>query len=201
MFHSIMNPLRNRLSALRKGEEGTLSVEAVLILPMLLWAFLATFTFFDVYRAKSLSLKANYAISDLLSRESIPVDMAYLDGLKSIYAYLAKDGDQAWVRVSVIWCKEDCEDQSNRELKLDWSEATGSVVNLSEAEIQASFNDVIPVIASGEHLIMVETMSKYSPPFSTSLTGIGERDLYDLVTTRPRFAGQLCWESPTCSSN
>ncbi len=191
--------LRTRLSAFRKGEDGSITVEAVLILPLLLWAFLATFTYFDIYRAKSLALKANYAISDLLSREEIEVNMAYLNGLEKVYAYLTRGGEQAWVRVSVVWCNANCTDQDSRELQLDWSKATDSVASLSGTQIQGVYNDVIPLMALGERVIMVETQSKYTPPFSVALTGIHEQDLNDLIITRPRFSGQLCWQGATCS--
>ncbi len=194
-FHS----LRSRLSAFQTDEEGSVTVEAVLILPLLLWAFLATYTYFDIYRAKGLALKANYAISDLLSREEIEVNMAYLNGLEKVYAYLTRGGDQAWVRVSVIWCNANCADQDNRELQLDWSRATDSVANLATTQIKSEYNDVIPLMALGERVIMVETQSKYTPPFSAALTGIQEQELNDLIMTRPRFAGQLCWKGATCA--
>ena len=59
---------------------------------------------------------------------------------------------------------------------------------------------IIPWIASGERVIIVETAIEYEPPFSQNLTGIGERNFIDIVMTRPRFAPQLCWDGVDCGA-
>ena len=200
-MRNLTQPIRTRLTAFWREDEGSLSVEAVMILPLLLWAFLATFTFFDVYRSKNLALKANYAVSDLLSREIQPIDMNYLLGIEDVYAYLTQGGDPAWVRVTVVYCTEDCDSQTDRVLKRDWSKATDGVSTHTNTIIQDSYGDVIPMIAEGERVIMVETMAGYEPPFSVYLTGIEARDMNDIVMTRPRFAPQLCWQGQSNCEN
>ncbi len=186
-----LTPIRTKAQAFWRGEDGSMTVEAVMILPLLLWAFLATFTYFDVYRAKNLALKANYAISDLLSRET-QVDMNYLLGIEDVYAYLTEGGDPAWVRVTVLRCSDDCDSENNRTLVRDWSKATDGLEEITNEDLQGVYDDVIPVLAEGDRVIMVETMASYEPPFSVYLTGIEARDMRDIVMTRPRFAAQLC---------
>jgi len=193
--------LRNRLRGFHRDDAASLSVEAVLIVPLLLWAFLATFTFFDVYRSKNLALKGNYAISDLLSREVVPINMEYLLGIEDVYTYLTQGGDPAWVRVTVVKCSEDCHDPNSRVLKRDWSYATDGLASHSNTDIARDYADIIPLLALGERVIMVETKSSYDPPFSVYLTGIEARDMIDVVMTRPRFAAQLCWEGQGCNPN
>lgn len=183
---------RGRLGRFRSEEDASLSVEAVLVIPILLWAFLATYTFFDVYRAKALALKANYAISDLLSRENNDIDMNYLLGAEKVFKYLTQADDTSWVRVTTVYCNDDCADP-NRELKRDWSKATDGLSTFSDQDIMDHLEPIIPLIASGERVIIVETGVHYTPPFSANLTGIGERDFVDIVMTRPRFSGWLCW--------
>jgi len=175
-----------------RDDTASLSVEAVLILPILLWAFLATFTFFDIYRAKNLSLKANYAVSDLLSRETNAVNTSYLLGLEKVFQYLTQGGDPAWIRVTVVHCSQDCA-TVDRQLVVDWSHATDQKPQHTSLDVKNHYDRIIPVIASGERLIMVETSTNYSPPFSQSLTGITARQMTDIVMTRPRFAPQLLW--------
>jgi hypothetical protein len=196
----LLTPIHKRIRAFWRGEDGSMTVEAVLILPLLLWAFLATFTFFDVYRARNLALKANYAISDLLSREA-EIDMNYLLGIEDVYTYLTQGGDPAWVRVTVVRCSEQCTSEASRTLKTGWSKATDGLATLTDATIQADYNEVIPLLAEGEWVIMVETMAGYEPPFSVYLTGIEGRDMSDLVMTRPRFTSQLCWDTETSCDN
>jgi len=188
-----------RLAAFRRDEDASLSVEAVLVLPLLLWAFLATYTFFDVYRAKNLALKANYAISDLLSRETNPIDMSYLLGSEKVFKYLTQATDESWLRVTVVYCNDDC-DQSNRELRQDWSRATDGLPTYEDEDVMSALEPIIPWIASGERVIIVETGVEYEPPFSQNLTGIGARDFVDIVMTRPRFAFQLCWDGVNCGT-
>lgn len=183
-----------RFIRFRRDEDASLSVEAVLVIPILLWAFLATFTFFDVYRAKNLSLKANYAISDLLSRETNPLNNAYLLGAEKVFKYLTQSGSDSWLRVTVVTCDADCT-TANRELSADWSKATDSLPTFNDADVMTHLEPIIPWLGFGERVIIVETGMAYDPPFSQNLTGVGSRNFVDIVMTRPRFAGWLCWEN------
>ncbi len=188
-----------RLDRFRRDEGASLSVEAVLVLPLLLWAFLATYTFFDIYRAKNLSLKANYAISDLLSRETTPLDMTYLQGAEAVFRYLTNSNTDSWLRVTVVYCEDDCADP-NRDLRRDWSRATDSMPTFTDDDVMTHLEPIIPWIASGERVIIVETGIEYEPPFSQNLTGVGARNFIDIVMTRPRFAAQLCWDGVNCGT-
>jgi len=197
-FTTFVRAAGGRLDRFRREEDASQSVEAVLVIPLLLWAFLASYTFFDVYRAKSLALKANYAISDLISRETEPMDMDYLLGAESVYEYLTQASPDPWVRVTVVYCDEDC-GESFRSLRVDWSKATDSLPTFSDADVMSNLDPIIPWLAEDERVIIVETSVDYEPPFSQNLTGIGERTFIDIVMTRPRFAGRVCWEGePPC---
>lgn len=184
-----------------RDERASLSVEAVLITPMLLWAFLATYTFFDVYRHKNLSLKANYAVSDLLSRENRTINMNYLDGTLSLFRYLTHSDNTSWLRVTVVDCVEDCTDTgTGRKLSVIWSKATGGNTVFTNADVTDKLGAYVPLIASGERAIVVETSMHYDAPFSAALTGIGDRTFNDFVVTRPRFGPQLCFEGIGCGA-
>jgi hypothetical protein len=190
---------RPALGRFRAGEDASLSVEAVIVMPFLLWAFLATFSFFDVYRVKNLALKANYAISDVLSRETNVIDMDYLLGAESLYEYLTQAGDGAWLRVTVVQCTHDCAEPT-RTLVRDWSRATDNLATFSDEDIMEHFEPIIPWIAQGERVIIVETSMVYQPAFSRAIAGIDRRTFTDIVMTRPRFAPQLCFEGIGCGS-
>jgi hypothetical protein len=187
----------------RRDDNASLSVEAVLITPLLLWGFLATYTYFDVYRVKNIALKSNYAVSDLLSRETSAIDMNYIDGARNLYRYLTGANGDAWLRISVLRCTEDCAvspsaTSSGRTLVVDWSRGTGDAQALSDEDVMTNYDDIIPVLAFGDQLIMVETSMDYEPIFSSDLTGIGEQTFTDIVLTRPRFASQFCFEGTLC---
>lgn len=178
--------------AFLRDDGASVSIETVLIVPVLAWAFVATFAFFDVYRAKGQSLKASYAISDLLSRETEGVNAEYIDGIGEIFEYLTPFDSSAWVRVTVLRCQRRC-DGSNRKLKRDWSYATDGASLVTNSDLAGDYDAVIPYLAQGERLIMVETRGHYDPPFPALLPGIVAQDIDELVLTRPRFAPQLAW--------
>lgn len=195
----IARPLGAALLRFGRDDRASLSVEAVLVLPILLWGFLATYSFFDVYRAKNVALKANYAISDVLSRETNTIDMNYINGAEKLYAYLTKSRDSAWIRVTVVHCTDKC-GEADRVLERDWSRATDNLPTFSSEDIMQHMEPIIPVMAEGERVIIVETSMRYTPTFSEALTGVGARTFTDIVMTRPRFAPQLCFEGVGCGA-
>lgn len=181
------------LRGLVKEERGSLSVEAALIFPLLVWGIVAMFTFFQAYKAQNAAYRANYTISDILSRETGIVDAAYLRGLHNVYQYMTFAKTQGtWIRVSVIQCKVRC-DKPTRDLDLVWSFGTNGARSLDDADF-AHWEPLVPWLPKGDGLILVETSSKYTPMFQRFLTSFLERDLVSHSVTRPRFVSQLVWE-------
>ena len=179
--------LIRRLRKFRNDDRGTVAIEAVIALPILFWAFLTSFVFFDAYRQSSINLKAAYMVGDMLSRETNAVDNDYLDGMKSLFDYLTKASTESRLRITVLqW---DAEDQ---EYTRDWSKTKGAGISeLSNADLQ-SMHTKLPVMSDNERLILVETWAQYTPPFKI---GLAERDMYNFVFTSPRFAPLLRWQS------
>lgn len=186
-----------------RDESASMSAEAAIIAPLLFWAFLATYTYFDVYRVKNVALKSNYAVSDLLSRETNVIDMTYINGARNLFRYLTQTNSESWIRVSVVTCVDGCavkggDNTGPRTLAADWSKATDGIPTFSDADINEHFDPIIPLIAAEERVIIVETTMEYEPPFSSSLTGITHQVFSDIVITRPRFAPKLCFEGIDC---
>jgi hypothetical protein len=164
---------------------GSVAVEAVLVLPFLFWAFLATFVYFDAFRQSAVNQKAAYTIGDMLSRETAAVNDTYVNSLQSLFEFLTKRNSEPSLRVSVaMWDEED-----NR-YRLDWSEGRGNRGALTEDEVNA-MRDRLPNLPDNERIILVETWSTYKPAFNV---GLKQDELYNLVFTSPRFAPQLVWE-------
>jgi Flp pilus assembly protein TadG len=57
-----------------KSENGSYSVEAVIIFPILLWALGATFVFWDVYKLRNNAAAGTYTVADLVSRQTDAID-------------------------------------------------------------------------------------------------------------------------------
>lgn len=172
------------------NDSGSISVEAVIILPLLIWAFVATYVYFDAFETKNVSHRAAYTLSDLLSRQQEEIDMDFLDGLHSMYDTMVTSSEPTWIRVTVVtW------DSASENFRVEWSHGTGEVEGWTTASLDA-VQEFIPAMSSGDTNIIVETSMTYSPPFNV---GIGDQIHRSFVVTSPRFTPQLCWVD-SCSS-
>ncbi len=195
-----MMPISTQMRRFLRDNKASLSVEAVLVLPLLLWAFIALFSFFDVYYARNVAVKANYAVADLLSRETNPIDTSYLNGVEDVYQYLTQSDESSWIRITAVKCRRNCSNPETRELKRDWSRATDGMAQLTNSVVDTNYRDIVPIIPRGERVIMLETEIHYDPPFNTVYSGVSHRDMRDITMTRPRFGPQLCWVGRRCGN-
>jgi Flp pilus assembly protein TadG len=180
-------PFSAVLRRFARSEEGSISVEAMLIFPILLWCYLATFVFFDAFRSQSTNLKAAYTIGDTLSRETGYVTPAYLDSLSSLQKFLV-DEDNGIARLRVTVYRYQASDNTYR---VRWSRTRGGGLQMTDA-VLASMRTRLPVMPDTEIAILVETWVGYHPSYSV---GLHDFTFDDFVVTRPRFAGQLCVNS------
>ena len=104
------------LSRYLTREHGTMSLEAVIVFPMLLWAFGATFLFYDVFHFQTQAQSASYTIADVLSREENPVDDSYLKGLQKMQNYLLQGRYASRLRVTTLYW-----DDTKKQFTVIWS--------------------------------------------------------------------------------
>lgn len=182
----IVNRMKRQFRRFAKDTRGTVAIEAVIALPILFWAFLASFVYFDAYRQNSINIKAAYMVGDMLSRETNAINSDYLDGMKGLFDYLTNAATDTKIRVTVLqW-----DDEDEAYLR-DWSKTRGDIPPLTNGDL-ASMGSKLPVMSDNERLILVETWAHYTPPFTV---GLAERDMYNFVFTSPRFAPLLPWSS------
>ena len=176
----------DRLRNFGRREDGSIAVEAMIVLPGMFWAFLVCFSIFDTFRMYNINQKAAYTIGDSISRETVPLDQDYLDGARQMFEYLAASTGQVALRVSAMrWI----EDEDSFEAL--WSKTSGGRYPLTDTQI-ATMNDRLPVMPNHEVVMLVETWTEYDPPFAV---GIEQQEIRNFVFTRPRFAPRVCWES------
>jgi hypothetical protein len=178
--------LRDPLLRFARDDRGSMAVEAMLILPILVWAYLGTFVFFDGYRAQSINTKTAYTIGDILSRETNWVTPAYLDSLFALQQVLTQSDQPRRMRITVInW------NPSTSRYQVVWSRVRGTgIPQLVTADL-VNFTPFLPVMPAGEVAILTETWVGYRPAAAV----IDPFTFRDFVVTRPRFAGQLCWNN------
>ncbi|SFK52722.1 TadE/TadG family type IV pilus assembly protein [Shimia haliotis] len=181
-----LNKLFSTVKKFRDDTRGVVAVEAVIMMPILFWAFMAMAVFFDMYRARSTTEKAAFTISDILSRETAAVDMDYLNSTHDLYDSMSSLDSVGELRVSVV-----AMDPDDNSYFLDWSHMTGLQDHgLTDADLIA-LEDHLPILVEGERLIVVETFGDYTPPIDV---GVGTISMGTFVFTRPRFAPQLAWD-------
>jgi len=186
--------IKSKIQKFRDDADGTIMVESVLVLPVLFWAATATYTFFDVYKVENTTYRANFTISDMLSRETQEIDSDYTAGLYKVFRFMTgATTDNSWIRISVLNCTSSCGSEDDRVLEFLWSHGENGAVNLAEENL-VSMKSMIPLFSKGDQLIFVETFTDYTPPFAESLTHFAGRDIRTNVATRPRFAPQLVWK-------
>jgi hypothetical protein len=183
--------LRARLRALARAgflrrEDGAVAIEAMIILPMLFWTYLSIFSIFDAFQTYSINQKAAYTIGDAISRETVPLNNAYLSGVHDLFEYMSRSKDQSAMRVTSIYF-----DAANNRYRRVWSQTRGWVTPLTSGDVR-NWHDRLPKMLDNEHVVLLETWSNYTPPFAT---GLEKREIRNFVFTRPRYATRVCWET------
>lgn len=179
--------LLKEVSHYRRNESGTISIETAIILPVLLLALMTSYSIFHGYRQHSLSQKAGYTIGDMISRETNPLDQAYLMGAQRLLEFLTlSELQDTAIRVSSVKY-----DETNNSYTKNWSEAIGLNKAPLSARNVADLGGRLPIMKDKEHIMIVETWIDYDPPFDT---GLARHDVVNFVFTRPRYAPQICWE-------
>lgn len=179
------------LRRFQRSERGQLSVETVMIVPLLLFAYAGLFTFFDGFRTVNLNTRASYTIADMLSRETNAINDDYIAGLNDILQLLTSSDYETILRVTVVTYNA-----NDEELELVWSAVDGGsgqhIKPITDGSL-SSIEDKIPVMAHGDINIVVQTWSGFVPMMAW--TGVEAQYFEHTVVTRPRFAPQLIWES------
>ncbi|WP_428928463.1 TadE/TadG family type IV pilus assembly protein [Marinibacterium sp. SX1] len=163
---------------------GSVSVEFLIMMPLLFWAYMAAYVFFDGYRTSTTNLKAAYTVSDMLSRETQVVDDEYIDTMVELVKFLTQPDNEVDMRITLVYWSED----DNR-YYVDWSEDRGFGTIITNGSI-AEFEDKLPVLYDGDRVILMETRGYYDPDFNI---GWKTQELYNAVVTRPRFAPQIVY--------
>ncbi|KAA9010258.1 TadE/TadG family type IV pilus assembly protein [Histidinibacterium aquaticum] len=179
---------RHILRALRRDERGSISVESVIVFPLLIWAYIATYVYFDAFRVVSLNDKSAFAIGDLLSRQTSLVTGPYLDSMLRVHELMTQDPEDVRLRLSsVLW------DADAGAYEVVWSTTRGGGTALQDADLASggALDGRMPIMSDRERVIVVEAWRPFTPPFEVGLDPI---DFYSFNTISPRYASRLCYD-------
>lgn len=174
----------DRIRSFTRDEHGTATTEAIIIFPLLFWSMVTMSVYFDGFRARSTNLKAAYTISDMISRENPFVGPNYINGLNTVYDFLAASHNPTWIRATLVqFDTEDPDNDDDGRYILKWSYGTNSKPKLTYGTLD-QVESKIPVIAHGDSLILMETHMEYE---AWAHVGIDSFAQDNFIATRPRF--------------
>jgi len=173
-----------RIRRFRDDDAAIISAETVIVTPLLIWVFLAMFVYWDAFRAQNTAIKGSYAIADMISRESAPINNAYITGMHNVFRYVNNTSEDTWVRVTSIRYV-----QSNDTFQVLWSRTSnaGRAPQHTAGTLNA-LRPRLPRPANTRTLIVVETWRRFTPAFQV---GLDRRTFYNLEVTWPRFLEPL----------
>lgn len=184
-----MRAIMNRIRAFGREERGSIVLETVIMLPLLIWALLAMVVYWDAFRTVNRLDKATYALADTLSRQQAPIAIATVERWDDFVAYMMNNQHTAQVRVtSYRWVP------ANNRFEVLWSRSPG---NLRPQLTTASLQPVatrLPMMAGSQYGILTETWVAYEPPLAVPFMGavqIQNMTMEKFTPTPTRFS-PLC---------
>lgn len=168
-----------------KEETGSFAIEFVVMLPLLIFAWLFVVDAFYGFRINTVNQKAAYTLSDMISRETTPINSAYLDGSLELFTFLT----DTRVRDRGIRFTAVKFDADSNDFELEWSQSRGSLSPASDGEV-AGWVSRLPTMPDNEIIMVVETYQHFIPTFDI---GFNERDIHNFVFVRPRYAPQVLY--------
>lgn len=163
-----------------KNEDGIMTVEAIIMFPLLFWAIWASYNFFEGYRQSARSLKATYALADIVSRERYEITSTYINNLYQIMNVMV--GRSSYMNMRISFVRFDEADDAHYVL---WSCARGNVASaLTNADLSLS-RDLLPVMPDNGKMILVETAHVHQRPYKF-FWGSDHIIMENFVFTHPR---------------
>ncbi len=200
-----MHTLKRRLVTFLRDEDGLVLVEGLIMLPILIWALVAIFVYWDVFRTINITQKATYSIADLLSRQRDTIPTNFANGLQEVIEFLTPGGHPVKMRITSFECNAPtgakvC-NASGGSYKLLFSKSPGDKVpSLTQTQIQAWKGTKIPTLNNLESVFVVESTVEFKAQLPMVLAGllIGVEDqtFGEFIVTRPRHR-RLCLQGTT----
>lgn len=194
-----MKKLLTHIRAFHDDEQGSMSIELLLVVPILVWVFLSTFVYFDVFRVETNSIRATIAIAEMFSREDT-VDAEFMQSARSVLRELTYEENNPDVRITVYEYDPSITN-ANRRFRVVWSEGRGFGSRSTNSLRSLARDGRLPVMEAVDHAIYIETRTQYDAPFNIGLgpftvTDLDDRQFRQDLVVRPR-GGRLCWDPDT----
>ncbi|GHA41997.1 hypothetical protein GCM10008927_03060 [Amylibacter ulvae] len=184
-----------KLKRFKKSENGSMTVEAVLMFPIMYWLIIFGPVLFDIVREKTSVVRNSFTIADIISRED-NVTEETLDFYIDVFSELMPKSTRTGLRVSSI--KRDPADPDT--YTVPWSYPP-TFDKPAVSDRLDEMGEIIPFIEPGESILYVEGFQTYSSVINYSFAGwsVGWRDkeLAHSLFIRPRYADEVAGPTET----
>lgn len=190
-FLQLRQTVLRALRGFKNSEQGLITIETLIVLPVVIWALLASVTFTDAFRHKTTLQKSVFTAGDLISRANgRAITPDYIDGVYKFVQRMNDGPHQIRIRITLIgW------DEPEQQLRVVWSNGAhaGAFGPLDDVILNLDYAPFIPTITQGETLLLAEGWLDYTPPFEV---GLSARTLGEMALLRPRFAPGISYDDP-----
>ncbi len=173
------NYLHSLLSDFRKDEDATVTMEFVIIMPVLILWYIGSIVFYDAFNSRATAQRTAHTIADIISRQN-KVDNAFIDKMLVLQNRMMPREQVGSVQVTSI--KLD----ALGKLVVLWSYATDGSPALTAADISAT---QLPIMKIGESVVLVDTAVPFTP--IADWVGLVAQTWRNHVVTQPRFVSIL----------
>ena len=187
------------LKRFRDDERGSMAIELILVVPILMWVFLSGFVYFDVYRVETNSIRATITLAEMFSREDT-VNANYLNNTRAVLREMTYEEADPDYRVTVFTFSEGVpSDPLDDRYLVVWSDHRGydgPITNDNLITLDAAGR--LPAMNPFAQNVYIETRTEYDAPFNIGIGPFTAIDLADVTFNQdmlitPR-GGRLCYD-------
>jgi hypothetical protein len=173
-------------------EDGAISVEAAFMLPLLTFAYIAGFSFFDAYRREAALTRATYTVADILSRvpETETVGPRDFEALQELFEFMTSSDGATRLRFTQIQRVGDDLVITESTPGIADTYATDGSEPMTVARLD-TIRSQIPRLADGDSIMVTEAFATHSPIFAV---GLVEREFRRVAPTPNRWSPQVEWD-------
>lgn len=194
-----MNKLSTLIKSFRDDESGLMSVEFVLVTPILAWVFISGVVYFDVFGVETNTVRSTITLAEIFSREDT-VNSTFLTNAREVLRELTYEETNPDYRITVFtFFGFDPTLTSDDVYRVVWSDHRGWEGDLTNSDLDdLQTAGRLPIMAEADHNVLIETRVDYDAPFNIGIGPFQPVDLDSIVFTndmliRPR-SGRLCFD-------
>jgi len=175
-----MYPLKTLLSKFISDEDASITMEFVIVTPVMVLWWIGSMVFFDAFEARSGAARSAYTIADLISRQTETTN-TYIDSLLTLQNRMRPREPVGTVRVTELYR------DASGDLSVVWSYATsgpGDALLLVDVPL-----GTLPLLANESYLMLIDTTIPYIP--LSDIIGIPAQTWVNRIFINPRFTAQI----------